>query len=228
LGEGKRLCVRGERLLKILESSVEYRPEEYVVHVASDNPFLTLVGIILSQNTTDKNAIAALKRFREEVGDTPEKVLEKGYEAVARAIRISGSYRRKAEAIVELARRLVAKGGISYLETASPSELREFLSSVKGIGRKTVDVFLSFTGKEKVFPVDTHARRIAYRWGLTSSPKARYEEVSKALAEHFGENVDYERAHKLIIAFGRKYCRARWPRCEECPLRNCCPKRLEE
>jgi endonuclease-3 len=72
-----------------------------------------------------------------------------------------------------------------------------------------------------VFAVDTHAMRIAKRWGLVGE-KAGYDEVSKALLEFFGPEKA-EEAHRLIIALGRRYCTARNPRCSECPLRDICP-----
>ncbi len=222
MGDG-RICLGGERVFQILSETVSVDPREYVVHAAGDNLFLVLVGIILSQNTTDKNSIRALESFRSKVGESPEDVLKHSIEEVEEAIRVAGGYRRKARAIVGVSRILASLGGESFLRRAPASEIRRVLSGVKGIGRKTIDVFLSFTGKERVFPVDTHAQRIAYRWGLVPKPKDKYEIVSRALAEFFGENVDYERAHKLIIAFGREYCKARNPRCSECPLRDCCP-----
>jgi len=207
-----------------LRSVVRVVPEDYVVHVARGlgGPFLVLAGIILSQNTSDKNSIRALRRLVEEVGPRPEDILRAGTGAVESAVRQAGGYRRKARAIVELARLVVEKGGEEWLLREEPARLREELSRIEGIGPKTIDVFMAFMGRERVFPVDTHARRIAYRWGLVPSPGVSYEKVSGALAEFF-EGHNYEEAHKLLIAFGRAYCRARAPRCGECPLRECCP-----
>lgn len=219
-----RICFSGREAYERIRRAVRVDPSEYVVHVARGmgGPFLVLAGIILSQNTTDRNSIRALEELARRVGTTPGDVLRAGVERVEEAIRVAGGYRRKARAIYELARLLERMGGEEWLLREDPARVREELLRIEGIGPKTIDVFMAFTGRERVFPVDTHARRIAYRWGLVSSPGASYERVSRALAEYF-EGVDYEWAHKLIIAFGRKYCRARAPRCEECPLRECCP-----
>ncbi len=224
MGEKQIICMDGRQVYKILEETVEVKPSDYVVHVATDRggPFLLLVGIILSQNTSDKNSIAALVEFERRIGVKPEDVLSHSVEEIMDAIRRSGGYRRKASALMRLAKLLVEKGGEEWLLNAPTREVREELLKIEGIGPKTIDVFMAFTGREKVFPVDTHARRIAWRWGLVKSKNAKYETVSKALANFF-EGVDYERAHKLLIAFGRKYCTARNPRCNDCPLRKCCP-----
>ena len=199
-------------------------PSEYVVHEAErlGGPWLVLVGIILSQNTSDRNSIEALRRYAREIGPRPEDALRRSPEEIGRAIRVAGAWRRKARAIREAARLVAESGGEEWLLRAPPGEVRERLQGVEGIGPKTVDVFLSFVRRVPVFPVDTHARRIAWRWGLVDSPRAPYERVSRALAEYF-KGHDYERAHKLLISFGRRYCRARQPRCGECPLRECCP-----
>ena len=221
---GDRICHSGGEVLERLRSVVRVDPSEYVVHVARGlgGPFLVLAGIILSQNTSDKNSIRALRRLAREVGTRPEDVLRAGLGRVEEAIRSAGGFRRKARAIMELARLLVGRGGEEWLLREDPRLVREELLRIEGIGPKTVDVFMAFMGRERVFPVDTHARRIAYRWGLIPSPGVSYERVSRALAEFF-EGYDYEEAHKLLIAFGRAYCTARRPRCGECPLRECCP-----
>ncbi|MEB3759587.1 MAG: endonuclease III [Desulfurococcales archaeon] len=222
--KNKSICLDGPTVYRLLESKVSIDRKDFVVHVpeAEKDPFLALVAIILSQNTNDKNSIRALRRLLS-IGSTPEDFLRVGVEKIMDAIRISGGYRRKAETILMLSKFLVEKGGTRYLVETDPELLREELSKIKGIGPKTVDVFLSFYRGVRVFPVDTHARRIAWRWGLVSKPSVSYKLVSSSLAGFFGDTVDYEKAHKLIISFGRSICRARNPRCEICPLKECCP-----
>ncbi len=71
-----------------------------------------------------------------------------------------------------------------------------------------------------MFAVDTHAMRVALRWGLAR--RRDYMEVSRALLEYFGAERA-EEAHRLLIALGRRVCKARSPRCWECPLASYCP-----
>ena len=216
-----RIGLDGRRVLEILRSAVRVDPEEFVVTVAEPmGPFAVLVGIILSQNTNDKNAIAALKRLASRVGLSPEVLASASVDEISEAIRVAGLQRQKAQAIRELAVRLLEAGGEEYLVKADPGELREWLMSIPGIGQKTVDVFLASVRRVGVFAVDTHALRIARRWGLVRGKS--YREASRALQEFFGEENALE-AHRLLIAFGRKYCKARSPRCSECPLAAYCP-----
>ncbi len=220
----ERISLTGEEVYRELSRRLRVRPEDYVVLVALErygSPFLLLVSIILSQNTNDKNAIAALEEYVRKIGIRPEDAIRAGVEEVADAIRKAGLQEQKARAIVELARRLVEAGGEGILDEMDPRSLREWLLQIPGVGPKTVDVFLAVYRRVPVFAVDTHARRIAERWGLVRR-RASYEEVSRALLEFFGPRLA-EEAHRLLIALGREYCRARNPRCEECPLRKACP-----
>jgi len=216
-----RIRIDGRTALEILRKHVNVEKDKFVVTVAEEEgPFAVLVGIILSQNTNDKNAIEALRRLKERVGLKPEDIVRASVEEVIEAIRPAGLYRQKAAAIIRLARGLLERGGEEYLRRAPPGELREWLQGIPGIGAKTVDVFLASVRGVPVFAVDTHAFRVAQRWGLVE--RRRYSEASKALLEYFGPEHALE-AHRLVIAFGRSYCRARNPRCGECPLAAYCP-----
>ncbi len=219
----ERISWSGERVYEVLKKSVGYSEDEYVVLVArriSSNPFLLLVSIILSQNTNDKNSIKALERFVKIVGTSCADVMKAPRNVIEKAIRPAGLYKQKADTIIRLAGE-ICKVGEDYLLKAPIEEVRRFLKSVKGIGNKTIDVFLSVARKAPVFAVDTHAMRIAKRWGLIGD-RASYEEASKALLQFFGEDKA-EEAHRLLISLGRRYCTARKPRCKECPLREACP-----
>lgn len=216
----------GSEVFERLRRSLRVDWRDYVALVAFEydgvrHPFAVLAGIILSQNTNDRNSIRAYLRLREAVGVTPEAVLSASEEELVEAIRPAGLARQKARALREAARRVAEVGGERVLLEMPWRELRGFLLSIPGIGRKTADVFLQLVRKAPVFAVDTHAARVARRWGLVDE-KAGYEEVSRALLEFFGP-ARSEDAHRLVIALGRAYCRARSPRCSLCPLRDICP-----
>lgn len=214
----------GGEVLALLRGSLRIDWRDYAALIPlreGDGPFGVLVAIILSQNTNDKNAIVAYRRLRERVGVRPREVLAAPRGVVEEAIRPSGMYRQKAEAIIGAARVVEEHGGEEALLTLEPGEVRRLLEGVRGIGRKTVDVFLNVVRGVSVFAVDTHAQRIAWRWGLAPR-RAEYDRVSQALASFF-QGDDLGEAHRLLIALGRTYCTARRPRCGECPLREVCP-----
>ncbi|MEM1640404.1 MAG: endonuclease III [Acidilobaceae archaeon] len=211
-------------LYQLLSKNLNIDSQQYTALVAQEvgkgSPFSVLVGIVLSQNTSDKNSIRALKALAEKTELSPEGVLKLELKEIEEAIKPSGLWKSKARTIVELAKLVVSKGGEEYLLKENSFVLREELLKVRGVGPKTVDVFLSFVRKAPVFAVDTHAMRITLRWGLVE--RRDYKEVSRSLLECFGAELSDE-AHRLLIALGRTYCKARSPRCRECPVREHCP-----
>ncbi|MCS7107126.1 MAG: endonuclease III [Acidilobaceae archaeon] len=214
----------GAKVFELLASELkgEESPDNYVVLFANERggAFAVLVSIVLSQNTNDKNSIRAFEALSEKVGVDLHSVLRASEEQIGEAIRRAGLWPQKARAIKALAELVASKGGEAWLEREEVGRLREELLKVRGVGEKTVDVFLSFYRGAPVFAVDTHAKRVARRWGLARGNS--YSEISRALLSFFGPELA-ERAHRLIIALGRKYCRARAPRCAECPLASLCP-----
>ncbi len=215
----------GDVVFDVLKNNLKVDWKDYVVLVAGKldgNPFAVLAAIILSQNTSDRNSIKAYERLREKVGVRPQDIVSASPRDIIEAIRPAGLPKQKAEALIGVARLVLEHGGEKWLARAPPEELRRELLRVRGVGKKTVDVFLSFYRRYRgVFAVDTHAARIAKRWGLVRG-NATYDEVSRALLEYFGPEKA-EEAHRLLIALGRQYCRAKNPRCSECPLRGLCP-----
>jgi endonuclease-3 len=176
--------------------------------------------VILSQNTNDRNSIEAFMTLKERVGTGLGEILRSDVREIEEAIKRAGLWRQKARTIKRAAELIARMGGEGYLLTEDLQRLRDFLLSIEGIGYKTADVFLSVVRKAPYFAVDTHAMRIAIRWGLIS--RRSYEEASKALLGFFGGDKA-EEAHRLLIALGRRYCRPRNPRCGECPVNAYCP-----
>ena len=215
--------ISGGEVFRILSEAFRVDVGEYVVLVAhslGEGAFPVLVSVILSQNTNDRNSIKAFLTLRERVGVRLEDILGASVEDIARAIRVAGLWRQKAETIKRVAEHVARLGGEDFLLREDPFRVREELLKVKGVGFKTVDVFLSVVRKAPVFAVDTHAMRIALRWGLAR--RRDYMEVSRALLDYFGAERA-EEAHRLLIALGRRVCKARNPRCWECPLASYCP-----
>jgi len=197
-------------------------PEGHFVVDFTDNPFGLLVAIILSQNTSDKNSIRALLNLKDKIGLDPARICEAKIGEIERAIYSAGLYRQKAKAIKNLARKVIEGLDLKKILKLETKEARKILLGLEGIGKKTVDVFLALHGK-RIMGVDVHARRIALRWGIAK--KDSYDEIQKAYVELFDFVDNYDYLHRLLIMLGREYCRARNPRCDECPLRKICPKK---
>ena len=197
--------------------------------------FACLVRTILSQNTSDVASQPAFDALVERYGgdgDLAATLAAADRERLAGTIESAGLYNQKSRVIVECAEEVVADfGGAEafdrFVHGGDPGEVRERLLEMRGVGPKTADCVLLFSGgRGGVFPVDTHVNRVARRMGLAPAD-ADHEGVREALEEAvpagkcgFG--------HTAMIQFGREYCSARKPACldgpEACPLADRCDR----
>src|SRR6266705_628377 len=203
--------------MRILES--RYRVEDWARGMT---PFEILISTILSQSTTVANERRGLKDLRSRVGAiTPERLADAPEEEIAEAIWHAGLAKQKAPRIRGVAKALLDGHG-DHLERilGLPTDrAREELMALPGVGPKTADVVLAMAGGHPTFPVDTHIARIARRWDLVRS--RNYESIRAAL-ERWTPPANRKPWHLAIIEHGRTLCKARRPRCEECPVRRDC------
>ncbi len=181
-----------------------------------------LVGTILSQNTSNKNSAAGYRILRRTFA-TWSKVMNADVNDVERAIRISGLSRQKAPRILAILRQIKSDRGkldLQFLHDLDEQRAYEYLTNFKGVGPKTANCVLLFAFKKPVFPVDTHIHRIARRLKLIP-PKATAEQAHELLKPMIPPADRYE-MHVLLIAHGRKTCRAINPKCDECVLLDVC------
>ena len=116
-------------------------------------PFYTLVRSVVGQQISVKAADSIWARFVLLVPKvTPKNVLAQSIEH----LRSVGLSARKAEYIHAVAEFFVQKRvGQAYWEQRTDNEIIEELSSIRGIGRWTAEMFLMFTLlRPNVFPVD--------------------------------------------------------------------------
>ena len=116
-------------------------------------PFYTLVRSVVGQQISVKAADSIWARFVLLVPKvTPKHVLAQSIEH----LRSVGLSARKAEYIHAVAEFFVQKRvGQAYWEQRTDDEIIEELSSIRGIGRWTAEMFLMFTLlRPNVFPVD--------------------------------------------------------------------------
>jgi endonuclease-3 len=186
------------------------------------NPFKILVATILSQNSTDKAAMAAYSNLEKIVDISPSSIAKLDSKVIASAIKPAGLHRSKAEAIKKLSKIIITKfdGDLSNLLKKDIIDARRELMKLPKVGPKTSDVLLVSMGVLKTVPVDTHISRIAKRFGLVPL-KADYEAIRKRLDYIFSEDDRYD-AHLLLILHGRETCRAINPLCNECVINERC------
>lgn len=186
------------------------------------NPLEILIGIVLSQNSTDRNAWRALENLLRHYGGrvTIGKLREADVNTIEALIRPAGMYRLKARTLKNIALKL-REDDLMRLDIP---ELRETLLSIRGVGPKTVDVFLATVRNFPTFPIDTHIRRVLYRLGIVEGISKKYEKIKAEVMRQLPPSKLLT-AHYVLIMHGRKTCRARNPRCSSCPVRSVCARK---
>lgn len=190
-------------------------------------PFETLIITIISQNTSDRNTEKAFKRLSSAFSITPEVLAKAETAKIEECLKIAGLYRNKAKVIQEVSRVILEKygGSLNPILALPFEEARKSLMQLPGIGPKTADVLLLFSANKPTIPVDTHVNRVSKRLGLAPADGG-YEDVRNSLQSLY-KPEDYLAVHILLILLGRKYCRARNPLCDQCPVRDFCPSRVD-
>jgi endonuclease III len=189
------------------------------------DPFETLVITILSQNTADRNTARAFEALSKRFEITPEALAKAEVSQIEDAIRVSGLYKSKATTIKQAAITILEKdhGTLAPILSLPLDEARKTLMQFHGVGPKTADVVLLFSARQPTIPIDTHVNCVAKRLGFAPA-NGSYETVRENLQSLY-EPSQYLAVHLLLIAHGRRYCKARKPLCDECPVSAECPSK---
>lgn len=177
--------------------------------------FQLLVAVVLSAQTTDAAVNKVTPALFEKWPD-PKSLAAAPLEEVEQTLKTIGLYRSKAKNIIALSAKLVED-----FDGEVPATF-EKLQSLPGVGRKTANVVRSVAFDIPSFAVDTHVERISKRLGL-AKPADDVEQVEQKLRRKI-RRERWNRAHHDLIFFGRYFCTARNPRCEECPFVSICKK----
>ena len=189
------------------------------------DPFETLVVTIISQNTADRNTARAFEQLLKRFEISPEVLAKAQTSQLEQCLRVAGLYKNKAKAIKQVSKIILKKyhGKLESVLSLPLEDARKTLLQFPGVGPKTADVVLLFSARQPTLPVDTHVNRVSKRIGF-APVDGDYESVRGSLQSLY-EPKDYLALHLLLIAHGRRYCRARNPLCDECPVNALCPSK---
>lgn len=177
------------------------------------NDYELLIAIALSAQTTDKRVNMVTPILFSKY-PTLEKLSEAPINLLEEILKPIGSFRKKAIYVKDIAYNLTTK-----YQGVVPTD-REKLEKLKGVGRKTINVFLSEYYNFPAIAVDTHVERISKRLRIASK-KATVLEVEEKLQKFFPKD-EWAKRHLQLVLFGRYHCKAVKPDCSSCPLKELC------
>ena len=172
-----------------------------------------LIAVVLSAQSTDKRVNSVTPIIFNKY-PTLDMLKEANLIDLENIIRPVGSYRKKAFYVKEIAT-LVS----NEYDGIVPTD-RSVLESFPGVGRKTVNVFLSEFYDIPAIAVDTHVERVSKRLKLANM-NDDVRKIELKLQKKFKKEV-WGRRHLQLVLFGRYYCKAIRPLCSSCELKDIC------
>jgi len=128
-------------------------------------------------------------------------------------IKSTGFYRNKARNIKQTCKMIIEK-----FEGKVPDNLEDLLT-LPGVGRKTANLVLGDVYGIPGIVIDTHAKRLSNRIGLSRNedPTKIEFDLMKIVPKEYWSKF----CHQLVY-HGRAVCRARKPECENCAIIDYC------
>ncbi len=172
-----------------------------------------VIAVMLSAQTTDKsvNAVTPIlfKKY-----PTLAVLYDAPLEDVEEIIKPIGLYKNKAKNLKGIVKDLVDR-----FNSVVPSD-KEELMTLPGVGNKTAGVIRAEIFHIPDLPVDTHILRISKRLNLAKKDDEPID-VERKLKRIIPEER-WIKSHHQLIHFGRYYCMARSPKCENCKISDMC------
>ena len=176
------------------------------------NAYTRMVAIILSAQATDKGVNKATEALCEKI-QTPEQMLALGEDGLREYVKSLNYFNNKSRNIIRMTEVLLDKYKGEF-----PRDLDE-LQTLPGVGRKTANVFLNVLEHRPLIAVDTHVFRLGNRLGL--APGKTPLDVEMKLAQVVPDEFKPDAQHWLVL-LGRYTCKAKHPKCHECPVASVC------
>lgn len=199
-------------IIELIEKLKESYPDA-TCSLDFKTPFELVVAVMLSAQCTDervnKTTPALFAKY-----STPEDFANIDIDELEKFIHPCGFYKNKAKNIKACAKKIVEEfNGIV------PQTMEE-LTSLPGVGRKSANVILlEVFGIADGIAVDTHAKRISNRIGLSNEndPTKIEQDLLKIFPKEYLKDINH-----LFVWHGRKTCDSRNPKCERCSVKAFC------
>lgn len=205
-----------DKIVELLKKADQQRSDFVQLMEEFNDPYLVLIGCILSLRTNDKTTYPATLRMLK-LADNPAQMAKVNLKDLEKAIYPVGFYKNKAKQIIELSE-IIAND----LNGKVPDTIED-LCKFNGVGRKTANLVLAKGYGIPAICVDVHVHRIFNRLGLlkTKTP----EETEFALRENLPQKYWLD-INTIMVTHGQNVCKPVKPKCDICPISKYCQKVL--
>lgn len=200
----------------MINTLIDYLNELYpnaICELEYTKDYELLLAIVMSAQTTDKR-VNEVNKILFKKYNSLDKLAKANIKDIEEIIKPIGTYKKKSIFIKEISSKLVNDNNNKI-----PND-RVYLESLPGVGRKTVNVFLSIIYNEPLLGVDTHVERVSKRLKLAKDSDTPLEVEHKLMKKIPKSNLS--KIHHQLVFFGRYKCKSIKPECNDCKLKECC------
>lgn len=176
-------------------------------------PFELLFAVVLSAQCTDKRVNLTTPKIFSKY-NTPQDIANIPISELESLIHPCGFYKTKAKNL-----KLASKKIVDDFNGTVPNNMKD-LMSLPGIGRKSANVImLEAFNMPQGIAIDTHAKRIANRIGLSleSDPAKIESDLIKIIPKKYFKDINH-----LFMWHGRNTCTSQNPKCAYCTIKKYC------
>ena len=206
-----------EITLKAVEA-LEILYPDAICSLNYSDAFQLLIATRLSAQCTDARVNMVTPALFSEFPDA-KSMGEAPIERVEELIKTCGLYKTKARELIEIGKKITEDFGGRVPETI------EELITLSGVGRKTANLVVGDVYGKPAVVTDTHFIRLCNRLGLVNTNEPR--KVEDAMRKLLPPEKSNDFCHRSVL-FGRDICTARKAYCENCPMKDFCPKKLKK
>ena len=178
-------------------------------------PFQLVIAVMLSAQCTDERVNLTTPILFKKY-PTIESFANCDISELEEIIHPCGFYKNKAKNARACANKI-----LNDFNGEVPHTMEE-LVTLHGVGRKSANVILlEVFGIANGIAVDTHAKRISNRIGLSKEkdPSKIEQDLIKLFPKDYLKDINH-----LFVWHGRKTCMARNPNCKQCTIQKFCKK----
>ena len=202
---------KAEKIINLLEKEFP----DAICGLDFESPIQLVCALILAAQCTDARVNTIIPILFDKYKDVYE-LSNANIDDIAKIVKPCGFYINKSKSISNTAKILVEK-----FDGKVPDNMED-LTTLPGIGRKSANIILQECFNKTVgIAVDTHVTRISRKLGFSNG--ISQDKIEQELMQKFSKKY-WSVINHVLVLHGRKYCIARRPQCNICPISHHCPK----
>lgn len=212
--EKKYIKIKDNNIIKIIDILEKEFPNA-ICGLNFNSPIELVCALILAAQCTDERVNKIIPILFNKYKDVYE-LSKADVNDIANIVKPCGFYSNKSKAISNTAKIIVKKYNGNVPDTM------EELTTLSGIGRKSANIILQECfNKTEGIAVDTHVTRISRKIGISN--ESTQEKIENELMKRIDKKY-WSVINHIFVLHGRKYCIARRPQCNICPIKDYCNK----